>query len=205
MDFNKRLETFIYGKALKHSPGSESYYSNPGYWLLGQIIEKITGASIQENIEKRITKPLHLTSTYLIKRNNVAVARGYNFSGNRLKDVTLWDSADSDGDPSAGLISNAKDLLLFGEALFKGQLVSDSSLELMKTTTSFPSCHGDCGYGLGIETWITKEYSGYGKNGTSLGFDANLIFFPEKNITILIFSNYGGGNKKDVVDVLLKI
>lgn len=75
----------------------------------------------------------------------------------------------------------------------------------MMTTTSFSSCGGDCGYGLGIETWDTGNNSGYGKNGSSMGVDANLIFFPDQNTTIVIFSNYGGGNRKDVIDVLLGI
>ena len=75
----------------------------------------------------------------------------------------------------------------------------------MKTTTSFPSCNGDCGYGLGIESWDTGQNLGYGKNGSSIGVDANLIFFPEHNTTIVIFSNFGGGNDKSVIDVLLGV
>ena len=103
------------------------------------------------------------------------------------------------------MVSNAHDLLIFGEALFKGNLVSDTSLTLMKQTTSFPSCGGDCGYGLGIESWETAENFGYGKNGSSIGVDANLIFFTDYNTTIVIFSNFGGGNRKDVIDQLLEI
>jgi D-alanyl-D-alanine carboxypeptidase len=205
LDFKQRLENYIYGKPLHHAPGTESYYSNAGYWVLALLIEKITGKSIQENMEERIFTPLHLTSTYLEKRADNNIARGYNFSGSSLKEVTIWDRADSDGDPAAGLISNAHDLLIFGEALFKGQLVSESSLALMKVTTSFPSCNGDCGYGLGIESWETLENSGFGKNGSSIGVDANLIFFPTHNTTIVIFSNFGGGNRKEVIDLLLTI
>lgn len=205
LDSRSRLDKYIYGKPLKNSPGTDSYYSNAGYWVLQWMIEEITGESLQQNLQDRILSPLNLADTYLEKRTNSNVSRGYNFSGNKLKDVTIWDSADSDGDPSAGIISTGYDLLIFGEALFSGTLVSDSSLALMKTTTSFPSCGGDCGYGLGIETWITEENSGYGKNGSSVGVDANVIFFPDKGTTIVLFSNYGGGNRKDVIDDLLDI
>lgn len=205
LNAKERLEQYIYGKSLKHAPGKDSYYSNAGYWLLQWIIEEITGKTLQQNIEERMILPLGLTNTYLEKRPDPGVSRGYNFSGNQLKDVTIWDSADSDGDPAAGIISNARDLLIFGEALFKGQLVSDTSLALMKETTSYPSCGGDCGYGLGIESWHTAQHSGYGKNGSSLGVDANLIYFPEQQTTIVIFSNFGGGNDKSVIDTLLSI
>ena len=205
LDARARLEKYIYGKSLMHAPGEDSYYSNAGYWLLQWIIESITGKSLQQNIEERIVSRLGLEHTYLEKQSDVDVSRGYNFSGQVLKDVTIWDRADSDGDPAAGVISTARDLLLFGEALFTGHLVSDTSLARMKVTTSFPSCGGDCGYGLGIETWYTATNAGYGKNGSSIGVDANLIYFPDQQTTMVIFSNFGGGNDKSVIDALLSI
>lgn len=122
LDHKERLEEYIYGKPLKNSPGTNSYYSNAGYWVLQLIIEKITGKSLQQNLEERIIFPLELDNTYLEKRDDRNVSRGYNFSGNKMKDVTIWDSADNDGDPAAGIISNAHDLLIFGEALLKVDL-----------------------------------------------------------------------------------
>ena len=171
----------------------------------GCIEEIPYSKSLQQNIEERIVSRLGLEHTYLEKRSDVDVSRGYNFSGQVLKDVTIWDRADSDGDPAAGVISTARDLLLFGEALFTGHLVSDTSLARMKVTKSFPSCGGDCGYGLGIETWYTATNAGYGKNGSSIGVDANLIYFPDQRTTMVIFSNFGGGNDKSVIDALLSI
>lgn len=205
LDARERLEKYIYGKSLMNVPGQGSYYSNAGYWLLQWIIEDLTGKSLQQNIQERIVSTLGLEHTYLEKRAEAGVSRGYNFSGQPLKDVTIWDMADSDGDPAAGVISTARDLLLFGEALFTGQLVSDTSLARMKVITSFPSCGGDCGFGLGFETWETGQHSGYGKNGSSLGVDANLIYFPEEETTVVIFSNFGGGNDKSVIDTILSI
>lgn len=205
MDYKQRLRNYVFGKALVHSPGTESYYSNSGYWILGMMIEKITGKSMQQNMHEMIFLPLGLNDTYLEKRDDQNVSRGYNFSGNQLKDVTIWDRSDSDGDPAAGLVSTAHDLLVFGDALFHENLVNRSSLSEMKITTSFPSCGGDCGYGLGIESWYATNYSGFGKNGSSMGVDANLIYFPDKDMTIVIFSNYGGGNRKDVIDQLLSL
>jgi len=42
-------------------------------------------------------------------------------------------------------------------------------------------------------------------NGSSLGVDANLIYFPEQRTTLVLFSNYGGGNRKDVLEQFLRI
>lgn len=197
MDAAERLENYIYDSELKNQPGAGCYYSNAGYWMLQLIIEKITGRSLQQNMEEIIFQPLLMHDTYLEKRDDTNVSRGYNFSGNKMMDVSQWDRADSDGDPAAGIISTAPDLLKFGEALFTNQILSEESLAEMKITT--------CDFGLGMESWVTEEgNSGYGKNGSSLGVDANLIYFPENEMAIVIFSNFGGGNYKQVIDEILE-
>jgi D-alanyl-D-alanine carboxypeptidase len=55
------------------------------------------------------------------------------------------------------------------------------------------------------ETWSTKRFNGFGKNGSSIGVDANLIYFPDQKTTIVIFFNFGGGNHKDVIDEILSV
>ncbi len=120
-----------------------------------------------------------------------------------MVDVTKWDKADSDGDPAAGLISTAIDLLLFGEALFTDQLLAKSSLQLMTRIGQFPVCAPHCDYGLGIEAWHTNSFQGYGKNGSSIGVDANLICFPEQKKTVVIFTNLGKSSDKWFIDNLV--
>jgi len=200
----ERLQRFVYDKPLKHLPGSRTYYSNAGYWLLEWIVEAATGKAFAESLREWVLAPLGLADTYLVKRVNPAVARGYNRSGSRMQDVTRWDAADGDGDPAAGIISTAADLLTFGEALFGGRLVSQQSLDAMTAMFADPHCD-DCGYGLGIETWKVGRFFGYGMNGSSLGVDANLIYFPEQLTTVMLFSNYGGGNRKEVIEGFVQL
>lgn len=205
LNAQKRLEKYIYGKSLKVQPGNGSYYSNSGYWVLQLMAEKVTGKPLQALMNEFIFQPFGLINTYLDKRDDSKVSRGYNFLGNRLTDVASWDRADSDGDPAAGIISTAEDLVKFTEALFSERIVSKASLDEMKITTRFSNCpNQDCGYGLGIESWNTAEYKGFGKNGSSAGVDANLIYFPAKKTTIVLFSNYGGGNQKSIIDKILQ-
>jgi D-alanyl-D-alanine carboxypeptidase len=205
MNTLQRLERYIYDKPLKNAPGKNSYYSNAGYWILELMAEKKTGKPLQQLMDELIFAPLHMDQTYLKKRDHRNVSRGYHSSGRNMMDVTQWDRADSDGDPSAGVISTAADLLTFGTALFEGGLVSSASLAEMKRTTHFSSCPGgDCGYGLGIENYPTDQHkAGIGKNGSSLGVDANLVYFPAQQTCIVLFSNYGGGNRKSIFDTLL--
>jgi D-alanyl-D-alanine carboxypeptidase len=205
LDYQQRLEQYAYHRKLKNEPGKDIYYSNAGYWLLGLILENTTQESIEKLIQNRICKPLELSSTYLTRSNDQAVAKGYNYLfNNKLRLVSKWDRADNDGDPAAGLISNTPDLLHFLQALFEGKLLSETSLALMLTVNQFPACEPDCAYGLGIESWNSTLFKGFGKNGSSIGVDANVIYFPDQKISMVLFFNYGGGNHKYLIDYILQ-
>ncbi|MDO1451500.1 serine hydrolase domain-containing protein [Rhodocytophaga aerolata] len=204
MSIEDKLKTYVYGKALKFEPGTGSYYSNAGYWIAGKIIEKITKMPIETALSNLLFTPYGLSDTYLEVRDQPTVARGYNYVSGKLTDLTQWDMADSRKDPAGGVVSCAADLCLFSQQLFTGKIISATSLEEMKQTTKFPSCpNGDCEYGLGIESWNTSTHKGYGKNGTLPGVDANFIYFPDKKTTIVIFTNYGGGSRKALIETIV--
>ncbi|MFZ4116408.1 MAG: serine hydrolase domain-containing protein [Chthoniobacterales bacterium] len=61
---SKKIVTSIYQQPDLFAPGSEWRYSNTNYFLLGLLIEKISGVSFAEVITTRFLKPLHLTHTF---------------------------------------------------------------------------------------------------------------------------------------------
>ena len=204
MDIKNRLKNYVYKKALLFSPGTEYHYSNSGYWLLGMIIDQITKKKLQLVLEEAIFLPAKMSNTYYEKRKDTEVAHGYFNIDGSLTDVTIYDRADGDGDPSSGIISTAEDLIKFGNALFYGKLISKASLEQMKVTSKLQGCdNGDCENGLGIERWKTKSSTGYGHNGSSIGYDVNWIYFPDKDINIVSFANKGGGTVKNFIENVL--
>ena len=71
---------------MNFAPGEQFRYNNSGYFLLGYIIEKVTGMSYQKYVEENLFKPLGLASSYygspsLIIKNR---ARGYEKKGDTL-------------------------------------------------------------------------------------------------------------------------
>jgi D-alanyl-D-alanine carboxypeptidase len=205
MTIDARLQTYVYGKPLFFIPGTQSRYSNTGYWLVGNIIEQITGRSMQEVLQAMIFQPLQMTNSYYEEKPNENVNHGYFVVGGNLTDVTPWDKADGDGDPSSGIISTAADLFKFSERLFSGKLITKKSLQEMLQNTKLSNCQdGECEYRLDIETWNQGRVKGYGKNGSSIGYEANWIYFPEKKTTVITFANKGGGTNKGFIARLLK-
>jgi len=73
------VANLIAGKPLEFEPGSQFKYSNTNYILLGMLIEKVTGRTYAENLEKSIAKPLGLTDTRYSRDDALTTrhARGY--------------------------------------------------------------------------------------------------------------------------------
>ncbi|PFR32464.1 serine hydrolase domain-containing protein [Bacillus cereus] len=156
------------------APGKSWSYSNTGYVLLGILIEKITGSSYAEEIEKRIIEPLELSNTFLPGNSSVIPgtkhARGYIQldRASEPKDVTYYNP--SMGSSAGDMISTADDLNKFFSYLLGGKLLKEQQLKQMLTTV--PTGTDELGdYGLGISKMkLSNGVSIWGHGGTIPGF-----------------------------------
>lgn len=198
------LEKYVYDKDLLFEPGSQYSYSNAGYWILGLMAEKITKKSLPDLIQQKICKPLHLTDTYLEKKNNDHVAKEYiYFSPDAPTEVTAYDAAEADGKAAGGIISSASDIASFYKALFNGEIIPALALEEMKNIQLENCSSPDCEYGLGLEVWHEGQNIGFGHNGSLAGMEANALYFPAKKTTIILYKNLGGGSDKSFFENIL--
>jgi D-alanyl-D-alanine carboxypeptidase len=192
------LGTYVYGKALHFFPGTNYSYSNTNYWLLGKIAERITQKSLQQVMSDFIFTPLQMNNTYIDRRDDKDVARGYaDLYGNGIvMDVSTWDNAEGNGRADGGLISTASDLYTFMHALFKGSLVQPETLGDMKKI-QLSSCNSpDCEYGLGLEIWRMDSGLAYGHNGALVGIEANALFYENSDGISVLYRNKGDGSDK---------
>jgi D-alanyl-D-alanine carboxypeptidase len=200
------LKRYVYGKPLDFPPGTGYFYSNTGFTLLGMIAEKAGGRSLKRQMQELIFAPLGMQDTYLEKRDDPGVVRGYYdlYGNGKLLDVSDWEKAYDDGSAAGGLITTATDLLRFSEALFGGRLLKAQSMAEMVTSTRLPSCpEGDCEYGYGLETWQFKVGRSQGHVGGVIGIDAIWFYFPQKHSTVIIFTNKGLASDKSILERLL--
>ncbi|GGZ58345.1 D-alanyl-D-alanine carboxypeptidase [Streptomyces inusitatus] len=132
------------------TPGARHEYSNTNYILAGLVLEKVTGDSYENQVRKRIVKPLGLTATTApgdSPRMPKPSGRGYSVLADSPTTVKVYDVTELN--PSVAwaagdMISSAGDLNRFFSALMRGKLIPNEQLKAMKTTVS--------GYGLGIAT-----------------------------------------------------
>jgi CubicO group peptidase (beta-lactamase class C family) len=163
-------------------PDTRHRYSNSGYFLLGLIIEKLTGKPYEEVLKERITSKIGLADTYTATGNidvNKNESLTYIHFGRDWKQVRETHPSILFG--GGQIISTPNDLAKFIKALFDGKLVSKESLDQMKTMRD-----GD-GFGMEPFTFAGKTFYGHAGGGDNYG--AWLAYEPEEKLAVAYATN----------------
>ena len=173
-------------KPLEFQPGEKWNYSNSGYVLLGYLIEKISGQSYGEFVQKNIFDPLGMKDSGY--DSNVAIiphrADGYT---PKPKGIEHAGYIDMSIPFSAGaLYSTTEDLLLWEQGLFGGKVLSAASLQ--KMTTPFKN---DYAFGLGVRNDKGLKVIDHG--GGIEGFNTQLGYYPDDKLVVAVLGNLNGG------------
>lgn len=184
-------------KPLLFKPGTDHKYGNTTYAMLGKIIEKVTGKPYTE-IANSFFKELHMNHTFCFEpakiQNRVL---GYRNSNNSfgLVDTPI---TSLDNIPAAGIISNTKDLNNWDIKLHNGQILKPETYKLM-TQYSITAQHNafekdKIGYGYGIRISDKTPVKYIGHTGGGSGFVSYKIYFPEKEVGIVVLENQSNEN-----------
>lgn len=173
-------------------PGESTEYSNTAYVLLGYIIEEVTGMSYTDALQEMITEPLGLTSTYFAS----GIDSDKNEADSFVYQQGEWQPASrtniSIPHGAGAIVSTAAEVAMFYHSLFNGELLSDESLQEMRTFEG--------PFGLGLIRFPFNEKTLIGHNGGIDGFQSNAAHFPGENLT---FSVMGNGLNYAFNDILI--
>ncbi|MFD7830928.1 serine hydrolase domain-containing protein [Kitasatospora sp. NPDC059803] len=154
-------------------PGQDWQYSNTNYALVALIIEHLTGHSWNEEVERRIIRPLGLTGTSMPLYSPVIPgphAHAYLKLDSGPADVTALNP--SMAGPSGAGISTTADLTTFIRALLGGRLLRPAELAEMQKTTA-PG--GGQAYGLGLQRVDTPCGAFWGHAGGIPGYSTMML------------------------------
>lgn len=112
---------------LAYEPGTDESYSNLNYWLLGAIIEEVTGTNVEEAFEEYLFEPLQMHSSGLIVTDRKPVSGFFKEGDSWLKDENDY----LDRYTSGGFFSTADDLARLITALDREKILSEQSLNLL--------------------------------------------------------------------------
>jgi CubicO group peptidase (beta-lactamase class C family) len=163
-------------------PDTKRSYSNSGYFLLGLILEKITGNSYAEALQERITSKIGLADTYTAT-GNIDVTQNesltYIHFGGDWQPMRETHPSVLFG--AGAIVSTPNDLAKFIHALFGLKLVSQATLNQMKTMRD--------GEGLGMVTFTFAGKTFYGHTGGADNYGAWLAYEPEEKLAVAYTTN----------------
>lgn len=181
----QRILDQIMSKPADFRPGARYSYNNSGYFLLGMIIEKITGKSYFNVVREKIFYPLQMNESgfdYLALPDSMK-ATGYQFWNDH--EAVPYHFYDSTYAFSAGSIySTTSDLCKYAQAISSDQILNANSWKNAFT----PRLNH---YGLG---WMSGDF--FGKkyirhSGGYPGFMSEFVYYPEEDVFIILLNNFG--------------
>jgi D-alanyl-D-alanine carboxypeptidase len=173
---------------LQFAPGSQWKYNNSGYFLLGAIIEKVSGKSYATFVAERIFTPLGMKATTYegFERGGKKRVEGYS---KFISKYELADEIDMGQPHAAGaLVSTVDDLARWGEAVQAGKLLNAETWK--RAFTPYTLTDGKkTNYGYG---WMIGKLQGVDvvQHGGGIdGFSSFALHIPSERVYVAVLSN----------------
>ena len=186
-------------------PGAKTSYADSNYYLLGAILEKVSGMSMAKLVTTEVIEPLGLKHTVYPTSAPLPrpFARGY-YAGpegkSAITDVTLV-NPDIAGAAGA-MVSTVSDLRKYAKQLGEGALLSPRMQKLrLQFGLLSQTPQITAGYGLGIGRfgqWL-------GHNGGIFGFSTVAMYDPRNGTTIAAAANLASNFSTPTLEVFFQI
>ncbi|MFI8458135.1 serine hydrolase domain-containing protein [Kitasatospora sp. NPDC085464] len=182
----EELVQFALSRPARFEPGTDQSYSNTNYTVAALLVERISGRSYAEEMQRRILQPLGLRDT-AVPGTSPELPEPHAHGYYRYQDAERWEVVDVTRQNlslligAGDMISTTRDLHTFFSALLGGRLLPAPLMDEMRTP------HGMLGYGLGL--FVQDLGPGHGtivhhNGGAPGGFGALMISTPDGGRTL---------------------
>lgn len=171
-------------------PGTKFKYCNSGYFLLGEIVAKVSGQSLADYLRTTFFEPLGMKDTgiYVNAAPPAGAALGYAVSGQKANPALDWDMSWAGG--AGAIYSTVGDLFRWTEALHAGRVVNAESLKAMTTPNPTPSgSENGMNYGFGLVISDAARLPAIWHNGGLQGWSSNLIWLRGPHAAVVALGN----------------
>ena len=173
------------------------------YWLLSEIITRVTGVPWDQYLEQRLLRPLGLEHTFVADHREIVPnrAEGYQYQDGQLTNAPFISMHVPGG--GGALSSTAGDLARWSHLLHSGKVVSAESYEQMITPTTLTDGKTQpYGFGLGFQESLGRQAIAHG--GGIFGFTAHLIHYPEDGLSIAVLANERSVEADEVAEAVAR-
>jgi len=185
---------------LEFNPNEKHEYSNSGYFLLGYIIEKLSGMSYGDFIRKNIFDKLGMKNSYYADDYKIIPNRvnGYQFYEGNYENAEYMSTTIPYA--AGSLMSSIDDMFLWSKAIHNNLLISESSKQIAFTNHTLTNGNPS-NYGYG---WAINEIAGktaIEHPGGINGFTTSGIYIPASNIYSIVLTNLDDGKGPEACNI----
>jgi CubicO group peptidase (beta-lactamase class C family) len=181
-------------------PGKKWVYSNTNYFLLGMVIEKVSGKTYPDFMRERIFKPLGMSSTLVntsgLQIKNAAV--GYDQNKGKWQRAALDDP--SQPFAAGAIVSTPADMAKWALAVNEGKLLKKASWDQAFATGKLAD-GTPTNYGFGWQMGKLGDTSYISHSGGISGFGSYHLRFPSENLSVVVMTSTGGQGTRLANDI----
>jgi D-alanyl-D-alanine carboxypeptidase len=193
-DLRPRLADVLGEQPLRHPAGRRHHYSNPGYALLGAVVERLRGEPWGDVLRREVLEPLGMTRTTLLPQ----APHAGGFAVHPWADLMQPEAVQDTGimAPAGQLWSTAADLSRWAAFLAAGDegVLRPETVAEMRGPAAPPEPGGwESGYGLGLQLLRSGGRSLAGHTGSMPGFVAAVWVSVDDGLGALVLANATNG------------
>ena len=193
------LNLLIAQDSLLFPANSKYRYSNSGYAVLAMIIERVSGKTFKEFMDKEIFEKIGMTNSTVYQKGLPIKNRAYGYTFNdsiyENIDQNTWSAILGDG----GIYSSVRDYVHWDRGLYNETLVSTDLLNDAFSNWDENGKTEGKGYGFGWRIFIINDRKYLTHAGGTTGFRNFSVRIPSEKITVVIYTNtedYDGLDRK---------
>lgn len=189
ISFDQILRMAYRQQALNFEPGDEYNYSNTGYNLLAELVQRVSGLSFREWTDQHIFQPLGMANTRFLDDHTEIIpdrANGYyrdrygifHASTNNLMALG-----------SSSLFSTTTDLAKWVTNLDQPKREHKAIVERMQQTTDLNDGEAN-NYAFGLSVGTFNDARSLSHSGSWASFRTYLMVLPEEHLSVVVLNNY---------------
>jgi CubicO group peptidase (beta-lactamase class C family) len=183
------VDLIVRQKALNFNPGDEWDYSNTGFFLLSQVVKRVTGKTLRDFDQENIFTPLGMSSTQIFNEHSLVIphrSTGYSYDRAQKTFGVEMSNFEQTGDGS--IQTSVEDLQRWDENFYTAKLGGPELIKQMQVVGKLNNGE-EHGYAAGLEITKYRGQPVVRHGGAWAGYRAELMRFPQQHTSIAVLCN----------------
>ena len=192
-------------KALNFTPGEQWAYSNSAYFLISQVVKRVTGEDLDVYAQEEIFEPLGMNNSRF-QHNHLRPIPGKAHGYSKQKNGE-WFIADSllDVVGSGGMYTTVEDLIKWDRNFYDNQLGTGQDIVDEMQTSGILNDGEPTQYGLALNLRPYKGLARVSHGGSLTGYRAILQRFPDQKFSVALLCNSSAVNSQSLANKVTDI